>query len=378
MGATGVFNGVNTIDDRRYEWDGEGVCASDDYDSLAIGNADGGTVMYGFGIVFDDVQVHKNATVSAAVLRVQVKRAIVAGSITGMSGLIYVNQADNAQSPASCFATSGAWTVSDDDWAANDNFDINLSTTEFNSLFARSGWSNGNSLAIYAYGDLTGDRIMWLKSIASFTPTLTLTFTNPAATIDSVQKTIADGDRDGESLEGGTLSHGGSTMYSGSNDPEDVGIVLIPQSVAIPVGTDADSIVVWMYANATNTSTAVKTKLFCEDAATSADLTDGTNFWARPVTTAWYDYTFPSITINTWYRIKWGPAPLNEVLDRGDWASGGNNLLWLNNDGTTGANKKGFEQLDEGGGHVAIITYFWHNVTASASTPARRRSVLQR
>lgn len=156
-------------------------CTDRDADSLGVGTVTGGSTTYGWQIVFDNVTIPKNSTVSSAVLRVQTKRAVVGGATEGLHAYVDLIQADNNNAPSTgCYNNTGVWTYDNASWAANETIDITLFSTQFTTLFARAGWASGNSLTIDAQEAASSDRIMWLKSIASYAHTLTINYTEPA------------------------------------------------------------------------------------------------------------------------------------------------------------------------------------------------------
>lgn len=248
-----VVTASGTTDDADYVYDtGLESCTKRDYDSLGLGSVTSG-ISWGFGIVFDDVQIPPNATITSVVLRVQVKRTIVAGSTVGMSGFAGVFQADNQSTVNSaCYEQPSSWGISASSWTANNNVDLTLSSSEFTTLFARSGWKFGNSLVVYAYDDGSSDRIMWLKSIASFAHTLTITYT--CTTCITRMKVAADSG-DGRGL-GTDFSRTGE-MYHGYLNGSGLAQSYHWMKALIPAGRTiaACSLVVRANGNQTTTDT---------------------------------------------------------------------------------------------------------------------------
>lgn len=189
---------------------------------------------------------------------------------------------------------------------------------------------------------------------------------------DSLHLAITAGTRDGETIEGGFLTHDGAAMNAGSADPEDMGIVLIFTGVTVAQSTVLDSLPLWGYCrltNASNTNVIIR----AEDTSSAANLSDATDFYARGFTSASITRTYGSWTTGTWVYLGDFAAVVNEVLARGDWSSGNAICIWVNNNGTTGLNRKRLEQIDNGTGNVVAGTMHWNGTTTISASGKRRR-----
>lgn len=105
------------------------------------------------------------------------------------------------------------------------------------------------------------------------------------------------------------------------------------QNVTIPQGAIIDSAFITMVCALASVETITGT-FWCEDTASATTFTaDSTAYKLRSKTTASVNWTRGPITLGVAYTTSNLAAPLQEVINRSDWASG-NNLVFREESGT--------------------------------------------
>ena len=112
---------------------------------------------------------------------------------------------------------------------------------------------------------------------------------------------------------------------------------LLFRNVTIPAGSTINSASYKIYAQNTSYDDVV-CRVACEDVDSPADFTTGTdNLYNRTKTTAYASVNVTNLTggLAGWYELVDVTAPLQEVIDRGGWASG-NDIALLQYGWTSG------------------------------------------
>lgn len=365
-----IVTASGTADDADYGYNvGLETCTKRDTDSLKVGTTTG-SVGWGWECVFDDVQVPPNATVSAVTLRVQTKVAMVAGATEGLHAYIGVVQADNQTTVnASCYDAPSSWSYDNASWGANENLDITMDPSEFTTLFSRSGWKFGNSLTISMWEAGGSDRIMWLKSIASFAHTLTITYT--CATCITRMKVEADSG-DGRGL--GTDYSRTGEMYHGYLNGNGLAQSYHWMKSLIPAGRTiaACSLVVRANGNQTTTDTG---RVMFEYANNVSPPTSVSNWNGR----TWGD-SVTWIGGGTWTNGTRYPldvtTPFTQLYTAGYCDSGEYfTISWRGRNVSTSTQVRRIYGFDIDPTYVAwvVVTH----TAASAAIPPRRRRLIQ-
>ncbi len=186
-------------------------------------------------------------------------------------------------------------------------------------------------------------------------------------------------------LKAGVYSgYTGSTDYAGKMGTESnqhYHQYLWFDNVTLTSGITIDSVFVWVRGYSSDGSNCTLT-VWCEDTADAASYPNTTSdISSRTKTTASVVYSPASWSTTGDNKLGGNLAAIvQEVVDRGDWASGNAMAFFFENTHSLGTTSlifnRTYDYFADGGGTPAPrIVYYYH--TASAGTDSRRRRVIQ-
>lgn len=112
------------------------------------------------------------------------------------------------------------------------------------------------------------------------------------------------------------------------------------QTVPIPAGSTIDSVVMTIDAGSSSSANTVNWAVHCEDTADATQFSDTTDYFARNITSAAYQWaSVPAFTADTAYKIGGSTAnikaPFVELFARTDWASGNDIVVLIYDSSST-------------------------------------------
>lgn len=106
-------------------------------------------------------------------------------------------------------------------------------------------------------------------------------------------------------------------------------------NVTIPNGATIIQAYLSLRAGGNNADATCKVKIFGEDADDAATYSTLADFNARTPTTAYSAWTIPAWTIDTWYNSPSIVSALQEIVNRGSWASDNAMAFMIMDDGSS-------------------------------------------
>ncbi len=198
---------------------------------------------------------------------------------------------------------------------------------------------------------------------------------------DSLKVTMAGRNWDVHLKAGVYSGYTGSTDYAGKMGTESsqhYHHYLYFDNVTLASGVVVDSVFIWVRAYAETDPTNVQLRTWCEDTADASLYPNTTSDIAsRTKTTAYVDFT-PSAWGTSDRKLGGNLAtPTQEVLDRGDWASGNALAYFVENVHSLGTDQlifsRTYDYFADGGGTPAPYLIIYYHTVAADSDYRRRR-----
>jgi PKD repeat protein len=181
--------------------------------------------------------------------------------------------------------------------------------------------------------------------------------------VDTIQSSTDDA-----SLNNTTFSTTATTISIGNTYDSDFDLTTIYGSffrftaLSLAQGADIDSAFISLRASANRTGTTCNATIKGEDTADAATFSNKTDYDARIRTTASVSWSPGSWTANTRYLTPNIGTIIQEIVDRGDWSSGNDLVVFINdNSSSTNAYRTSYTQnhASYGDSVNAILTVYY-------------------
>jgi hypothetical protein len=151
--------------------------------------------------------------------------------------------------------------------------------------------------------------------------------------------------------------------------------------VNIPQGAAIDSAFLSLHCSSTQGGTTCNGLIYAEDTASAATFTSWNDYASRHLTgnaIAWND--IESHTLQTWYRTPDIKSIIQEIIDRGDWSSGQDLAVFVqDNNSDAGAFRRFYEYErpgSDGTSACSLLVFYTEGTSEEIIRPRRRRKAM--
>jgi hypothetical protein len=153
-------------------------------------------------------------------------------------------------------------------------------------------------------------------------------------------------------------SNTGENVYCGKIGTDGLQVFTRFDNVTIPAGSTINSAVLRVRASATRSDTAVNVKVYCEAADDPIAPSDGSDTIGRALTTGTDWDNVPSMTLGSYYDSPDISSEVQEVIDRGGWASGQAIIVNVLDNGSTNNIFRWLGSYDKAGYEADLVVSY--------------------
>ena len=150
-------------------------------------------------------------------------------------------------------------------------------------------------------------------------------------------------------------------MYSGNFSGYSCNLYCRWQNVDIPAGAVITSAYLQFRAYYNLSTTTAKVRIYFNDVDSASNPTTVADYNSKAVTTAYVDWTYPSTTAGQAYNSPDITSIIQEIVDRGGWASGQHMMTLVKDNGSTSNIYRGWTTYD---GYALYAPWLYVNYNA--------------